>query len=375
MLTSGPVLRVDLGRLARNMDAIREMVGPHVAVMAVVKANAYGHGAVEIAPTLLEHGATYLAVARLEEAEPLRAAYPACPIFVLGRTPDEMLERAVKMNLTLCCFSAEQARLLGQYARRMGKTAKVHLKVETGFHRLGTDDVEELYRICTTDGIEAEGIYTHLALLDRPSDEAQLAKFMGIVQELEDRGVSFRYRHVADSIASVHYPDFRLDMVRPGALIYGMRDDDSPEQPPVETVLSMETTVARLCRVEAGEGVGYDLLWRAEKPSLLATLPFGYADGYPRSLTGKGYVSIRGVACPIVGLLCMDQCVADVTEVPEVAVGDRVLIYGDEKENALTFPKAAKLAGTNKNELLARLNARAPREYVSSCVAEESVVY
>ena len=364
MLTSGPVLRVDLGRLARNMDAVREMVGPDVAVMAVVKANAYGHGAVEIAPTLLAHGATYLAVARIEEAEPLRAAYPDCPIFVLGRTPDGLLERAVALDLTLSCFSAEQACLLGRYARKMGKTAKVHLKVETGFHRLGTDDVEELYKIATTEGVETEGIYTHLALLDRPSDEAQLEKFLRIVHTLEGRGVRFHYRHVADSIASVHYPDFRLDMVRPGALLYGMRDDDSPEQPPVETVLSMETTVTRLCRVEAGEGVGYDLLWRAEKPSMLATLPFGYADGYPRSLTGKGYVSICGIACPIVGLLCMDQCVADVTEVPDVQVGDRVIIYGDEKDGALSFPKAAKLAGTNKNELLARLNARAPREYV-----------
>lgn len=364
MLTAGPFMKVDLGRLGQNMEAIRAMVGPETAVMAVVKANGYGHGAVEIAPTLLEHGARYLAVARIEEAEPIRTAYPDAPIFVLGRTPDALLSRAVALDLTLTVFEASQAWLLSKLALAAGKTATVHLKVETGFNRLGTDSIEELYAIAAMPGINTEGIYTHLALLDRPSDENQLSLFLYVVRELEGRGVTFRYRHVADSIATVHYPDFRLDMVRPGALLYGMRDDDGPDQPPVLPVMSMEATVSRLRHVEAGEAVGYDFLWRAEKPSILATLPFGYADGYPRSLTGKGFVSIRGVQCPLVGLLCMDQCVADVTDVPGVCVGDRVVIYGDEAQGALSIPKAAKLAGTNKNELLTRLNARAPREYI-----------
>ena len=362
MIIGDTTIHVSLKKLGENLDAVRAMVGPEVAVMAVIKANGYGHGAKEIAPTLLAHGAKYLAVARLEEALPLREALPEAPLFVLGYTPDRLLKTAVEHDITLTVFSAHQARLLGAAAAEMNKQAVVHLKVETGFNRLGTDDLQELLEILRVPGIYAEGIYSHLALKDRPSDEIQLRRFLNIVDELKRAGFDFRYRHIADSIGGVDYPDFRLDMIRTGAVLYGMKGFES-DRLTVQPVLTMETRIARLRRIAAGEGVGYDLAWQAERDSLIATLPFGYADGYPRALGGKGFVTIRGYKCPLVGVLCMDQCVADVTQVPGVEEGDTAIIYGDGTENTLSVAEAAQLALCNKNEILCRLTARPVRIY------------
>jgi len=210
--------------------------------------------------------------------------------------------------------------------------------------------------------VYAEGIYSHLALLDRPSDEIQRDKFLSIVRTLEAAGHTFRYRHLADSISAVDYPDFRMNMIRPGALLYGMKGFES-DALTLQPVMSMHTRIARLMRIRAGEGVGYDLAWRAPCDSVIATLPFGYADGYPRALGGKGYVTIRGKECPLVGILCMDQCVADVTDVPDVQEGDPVVIYGDGTDNTLSVAEAAMLAGCNKNEILCRLTERPARIY------------
>lgn len=362
MITGDTVIRVSLKKLGENLDNFRRLVGEKTAVMAVIKANGYGHGAVAIAPTLLAHGAAYLAVARLEEAIPLREALPDAPLFVLGYTPDRLLPLAVEQGITLTLFSAHQARILGEAAVAQNKKATVHLKVETGFNRLGTDDAAELLEILRTEGIYAEGIYSHLALKDRPSDEVQLQRFMGMVGKLEAEGYSFRYRHIADSISAVDYPDFRLDMVRPGALLYGMTSFED-ESFSVQPVLRMETRIARLRTLQAGEGVGYDLDWVAQRESVIATLPFGYADGCPRALGGRGYVLIRGRKCPLVGIMCMDQCVADVTDVPGVAQGDLVAVYGDGTDDAMTVAEAAKIIGSNKNEVICRLTARPVRIY------------
>ena len=364
MITGDTTITIDLAKLGRNMDTVRRLAGEKVAVMAVIKANGYGHGAVQIALTLLAHGASYLAVARLEEAIPLREAYPDAPLFVLGYTPDRLLETAVAQRITLTIFTVHQARLLNEAAQKHGVNAKVHLKVETGFNRLGTDDLDELRAILCVPHLDVEGIYSHLALKDRPSDEIQLQKFLHIVETLEREGHSFRCRHIADSISAVDYPDFRLDMIRPGAILYGMKGFES-DCITVEPVMSMQTRIARVRRLHPGEGVGYDLDWVAERPSVIATLPFGYADGYPRALGGKGYVTIRGRKCPLGGILCMDQCVADVTDVPDVQEGDEAIIYGDGTHNTLSVAEAAQLAGCNKNEILCRLTQRPARIYLS----------
>lgn len=362
MTAGDTTIHVSLKKLAQNLDALRELVGKKTAVMAVIKGNGYGHGAKEIVPTLLAHGARYLAVARLEEALPLREAYPDAPLFVLGYTPDRLLETAVANRITLTIFTKHQAQLLSKAAQKLNTEAIVHLKVETGFNRLGTDDLDELRTILHTPYLHAEGIYSHLALKDRDSDLVQLKRFLSLVNALESEGFHFRCRHIADSISAVDYPDFRLDMVRPGALLYGMKSFESDDIT-VEPIMSMHTRIARLRSIPAGEGVGYDLDWVAQRPSVIATLPFGYADGIPRALGGKGYVTIHGCKCPLVGVMCMDQCVADVTDVPHVQEGDEVIIYGDGSGNTLSVAEAAQLAGCNKNEILCRLTARPARIY------------
>ena len=210
--------------------------------------------------------------------------------------------------------------------------------------------------------MEAEGIFSHLALVNQEENEKQYRMFTDFLEELSAAGCSFRYRHIADSIACVDYPQYRMNMVRPGALLYGMRGYHIGYLP-VEQCLTFKTAVSELHEIEAGEGVSYDFLWKAGRKSLIATLPFGYADGYPRNLRDKGYVTINGQKAPIVGVICMDQCMADVTDIAGVQCGTEAVIYGDGSDSSMTIDEASKLAGTNKNDILARLSARPPRIY------------
>lgn len=357
------IVRVDLGKIKENMRLIRDMCGEDVAVMPVIKANGYGHGAVGIAPALMEAGATYLAVATLTEALELRQAYADYPLFILGHTPGRLSDIVVENHITQTVVDYEQGLALSQAAQKAGVKAKVHLKVDTGFHRLGICDVDELYKIYELPGLEVEGVFSHLALVNDEENEKQFAMFMDIVGKLEAKGCTFRYKHIADSISLVDYPEYRLNMVRPGALIYGLRGFHKGFLP-VESCLTFESRISQIHAVAKGEGVGYDYLWRAPEDTRVGTLPFGYSDGYPRNMRDKGYVTIRGVKCPVLGVICMDQCMVDLTEVPDVEVGEPAVIYGNGENNTMSVEEAAKLAGTNKNEIVARIMARPPRVYV-----------
>lgn len=360
-------VEVDLSKIAYNMQQIRGMSGPDVAVMPVIKANGYGHGAAAIAPTLLEEGAVYLAVATLTEALELKDKDTSWPVFILGHTPDRLLHHIVEREITQTIFSLEQAQILSRLASETGKTAKVHIKVDTGFHRLGkvpsqefADEVCEIFKLPC---LEIEGIFSHLALTGDDENEEQFRLFNDFVSLLESRGCSFKYKHLADSIACVDFPEYRLNMIRPGALIYGMVGYHKGHLP-VKQAMTFKTAISQLHFISKGEGVSYDYLWKAEKDSIIATLPFGYADGYPRNLRDKGYVIIEGVKVPIIGVICMDQCMADVTEVPGVKEGMEAIIYGDGLDGSITIAEASALAGTNKNDIIARITARPPRVYI-----------
>lgn len=357
------VVQINLKTIARNMDKICQMVGGDVAVMAVVKANAYGHGAVSIAPTLIEHGASYLAVATMTEALEIRKAYREYPIFILGHTPDRLLHLVVEENITQTIFSESQARIIAEESRKSRKKAKVHIKIDTGFHRLGTDDLAELKRICAIEEIEIEGIFTHLALVSDEENEKQYKKFINIISELEKEGMHFKFKHITDSISAVDYPDYRMNMIRPGALIYGLKGFHKGFVD-VKQAMTFTTKISQLRHVSKGEGVGYDYLWKAPEDMVIGTLPFGYADGYPRNMRDRGYVTVKGVKCPVIGVICMDQCMADFSKVPDVKEGDTVIIYGDGTNYSMTIEEASKLAETNKNEIVVRITARPPREYI-----------
>lgn len=359
---------IDLGRISNNIRLIKDAAGPDVSLMAVIKANAYGLGSVRLAPVIMKSGADYLAVATLTEAVQIKEVYPDYPVFILGHTPDCYLDVVAELGLTQTVFSLHQAELLGSEALKLGRKAKIHVKVDTGFHRLGglpnDEFAAEIKAMFSVPGIEVEGIFTHLTLANAEEDAKQYKIFIDFTDKLESMGCSFRYRHIADGITFVDHPDYCLDMIRPGALIYGMHDGRFGDLP-VEQAITFRTKVAQLHPVSAGEGVGYDFLWHAERESLIATLPFGYADGYPRRMRGKGYVLINGVRAPIVGVLCMDQVMADVTDVPDVKEGDDVIIYGDGHDDAMTFAEVADLLDTIKNDILCSLTTRPPREYIN----------
>lgn len=359
-------LIIDLGRLADNLAQIRAMVGPDVAVTAVVKANGYGHGAAAIAPTLVEGGVRYLAVATLSEALELKAADPSYPVFIMGHTPDRLLPYVVEHDITQTIWTLRQAQILSRLAQARGCAARVHLKVDTGFHRLGQPPTEayadEIRAMSLLPALDIEGIFSHLALAGEAENQSQYKQFTDFIDALEGAGCHFRYQHIADSIACVDYPQYRMNMVRPGALLYGMHGAHIHDLP-VRQVLTFTTAISQLRDVPQGEGLSYDYAWKAPRDSRIATLPFGYADGYPRNMRDKGYVVIGGVRCPLVGVLCMDQCMADVTDVPDVCEGMEAVIYGDGADGSMTIAEAASLAGTNKNEILARFTARPVRVY------------
>ena len=361
------VVEIDLGKFAPNVRLIRKLFGSDTAITSLVKAKAYGHGAVGVARTLMESSADYLSVATLSEAVEIKKEYPDYPVFIMGHTPDKYLRHVVEHDITATIFSLRQAQILNALAEEASKKAKVHIKLDTGFHRLGLDardceqTVQTIRAITALPYIDAEGLFSHLALVNDEENDKQYRLFANIADRLKEDSITFRYYHLADSIATVDDPQFRLNMVRVGALIYGMRGFHKGFVP-VEQILTFKAAVSQLHHIKAGDGVSYDYLWKAPRDSVIATLPFGYADGYPRNLRDKGYVTIRGVKCPLVGVLCMDQVMADVTEISDIAEGDWATIYGSGI-NEMTIQEASTLAGTNKNDILARLSLRPVRIY------------
>lgn len=360
-------LVIDTDIIKNNMSLIKDMVGQDVEVMAVVKANGYGHGALGIASALMESGANALAVATLTEALELKNSYPEYPVFIMGHTPDRLLHHVVEKDIIQTVFSLKQVEILGELAQKLGKTATVHVKLDTGFHRLGqmpSDEYkEEVCKMFEVNNVKVDGIFSHLALVNDKENKKQYDLMCQFIEEVEAKGYKFHYKHIADSIATVDYPEYRMNMVRAGALIYGMRGFHKGFLP-VQQAMTFRTAISQLHEIKAGEGVSYDYLWKAEKDSVVATLPFGYADGYPRNLRDKGYVIINGYKAPIIGVICMDQCIADVTGIPNAEVGTEAIIYGDGHDGSMTIDEASKLSGTNKNDIIARFTQRPLRIYI-----------
>jgi len=356
------------------------MATPKAAV--VLKADAYGLGAVPVAGVLLREGADILAVACLPEAVQLRKAFPDAAILVMGHTPSEYLPEAVRNRVTCTIFDYDQAVALSDAARAAGTRATAHIKVDTGMNRLGLKpgDFEPgtgarsaaglLARMKALQNLELEGIFTHLALNNAASDAAQFSMFMKLIGEAAALGVDFALRHVCDSIGLMRYPEYRLDMVRAGAVLYGVTPMNTPlsATADIRTPFRFSTRISRLRRLEAGEGVGYDYTFRAPAGgTLIATLPVGYADGFKRDLSNVGSVIVRGVRAPVVGLVCMDQCTVDVGGVPGVSEGDEVVLLGGDSKarpgEGIPVLEMATWAGTNRNDIICSIGRRVPRVY------------
>ena len=353
---------VDLGRLRENYrNALSHLAGG-ARLIAVLKANAYGLGAARVARFLRGEGQTFFAAASRNEASQILAAAPDADVLVLGLVGGGELEKAVRSGLVLAVFSRAYAQNVIEAARRAGRKARVHLKVETGLHRLGLMPEETADVAALLDGsgaAEIEGVFTHLALRNKESDRAQLDRLRYATGEMTRRGLPTGLVHALDSIGMVRYPDEQMDAVRTGAWLYGVypRGYAHPEES--RLALTVKARVAQLHRVAAGECLGYDETHPLSRDSLIATISAGYIDGFPR-LNGAGSVEIRGRRAPVAGLVCMDQMMADVTDIPGVAEGDEVILLG----GGIGVDEYAAVAGLNRNESLARTGRRVPRVYV-----------
>jgi alanine racemase len=342
-----------------------------VRVLASLKADGYGHGALKVARTVLHNGASMLGVATVSEAIPLREAGIAAPILVFGYVPLWQMREAVRLDLTVTIYASEAARALARAAQALGKTARVHVKVDTGMGRLGIrseqlDEILALVReVRDLPGLELEGIFTHFAKADAEDlthARLQLARFQNVLQAIEAEGMRPPLVHAANSAATFSLPEARFDMVRPGIALYGL--DPSPEvrlPAGFRPALSFKTQVAQVKLIPAGEGISYGCTYITERPTWIAVLPVGYADGFRRAPATWGSVLIHGQEAPILGRVCMDQSMVDVSHIPGVRVGDEVVLIGRQGQAALTAETVAGRLGTINYEVVSEILARVPR--------------
>jgi len=364
-------LELDLEAVAHNVRALRDWIGAGVELIAVVKANAYGHGAAGIAPALEAAGVDRFAVVWPSEAVALRDCGISRPILVLGHAFPGDAAGCVARDITLTVHSLPLLEAVSNAAKDQGKTAKVHIKVDTGLHRFGVT-LEKAAALAETaremPAIEVEGLSTHMANADEPDDSfaaAQHQRFRAAVERLP----WIPFRHIANSATALRRAELRYEGVRLGLSLHGVLPPNSPG-PELRPVLSLKARLARVSDISPGEGVSYGLAWRAERPSRVALVPVGYADGWRRSLGNTGSVLVRGRRCPITGRVAMDQFVVDVTDIDGCAEGDEAVLIGEQGGERITADDVATLAETISWDILASLQARLPRLYHRGGVVE-----
>ncbi len=359
----GTRAEINLDNLKYNIGIVRKEIGPDVEPMAVIKADAYGHGAVVMMKYMMKYGIRYFGVSTINEALELRRAHKEAYILVLGISSDRLLHYGVDNDICQCITNSRQAELLSEYCVASGKTAAIWIKVNTGLHRLGFPANEEsiaaVVRICRLPGLRVDGIFSHLALEGEDFDHLQWERFKSFIAACEAQGCVFPIKSLVDGIGTGRYHHMHFNMVRPGAFFYGFNPDRNDLKP----VMCLKSEIVHLNLIPAGDGVGYGLDDAADHDRIIATLPFGYVDGVPRALSHyRGWCVVKGVKCPIVGLLCMDQGMIDVSDVPDVQDGDEVTVY-DSDGIAMSYPEAAKLADFNRNGLESAVARRVPKVY------------
>lgn len=368
-------VEIDVAALQHNYRCIQQQAGG-LPVMAVVKADAYGHGAVPVALALAEAGATRFAVATADELQELRNAGMCGPILVLGFVSKHEYPSLLYNEGLSAIYSLEQAQALSQAAACSGCLATVHIKIDSGMSRIGfpitEQSVEDIVAISKLPAIRIGGVFSHLACADQLGDahnQQQLAAFRDMVERCRQRGVEFPLIHMANSAAALAMPEARFDMVRAGIALYGYYPDPSLDfGQGLKPAMQVFARITRVFSVPAGTGVSYGCTWTAPRDSVLATLPLGYADGVPRLLSNRGHVLIGGKRAPIVGRVCMDQFMVDVTDIvaeQPLSPGDKVVFLGSQGEERITAEEIAAQAETVHYELLCHLGSRLPRNYVN----------
>ena len=358
---------VNLQALRHNYREIKKQLAAGVKLCAVVKANAYGHGAVAAARVAVEEGAEYLAVATLSEGIELRQAGFTTPILVLGLVMPEDAKDVVDYDLTQVVCELSLAKALSEEAQRQQKKARIHLKVDTGMGRIGVrpEEIGELAtKIAELPGLVIEGMFSHFATADskdKTYTKQQLAAFKDAIAAVEGRGIKLSLKHIAESAAILEIPEAHFDMVRAGVIQYGLWPSEEVTHPiDLQPVMSLDAKVVWVKTLHPGESIGYGRQFTAKRESRIATLPIGYADGYIRAYGQEGFVEIHGKKAPLAGRVCMDQVMVDVTDIPHVQIGDEVTLFGSD---SLTIDEVARWGNTINYEVPCLLSARVPRIY------------
>lgn len=363
---------INLDAICSNINAIRQMIQPETKIMAVIKADGYGHGASHIATALNEIGIDAFAIAILEEGIDLRQREIQKPMLILGYTPKEQYADLVKYDISQTVFDYSMAEGISEQAVKQGKNGKIHIKVETGMNRIGfadTDEsVETILRIAKLPNIEIEGVFSHFSAadeLDKTSAHKQLIRYSDFVKKLEEKGLKIPMKHIANSAGIIDLPEANYDMVRSGIITYGLYPSSEVHMERLKLTPAMElkSHVVYVKEVGPNEGISYGSTYITKKKTRIATVSIGYGDGYPRALSNKGRVLIHGEYAPIVGRICMDQFMVDISHIENVKQGEVVTLVGKDGDNAITAEEIADLAGTLNYEFICGIGKRIPRVY------------
>lgn len=367
---------INLDNIAGNVREIRKIIDDKTEIIAAVKADAYGHGVLEVTRTLLSNGVTRLAVSILDEAVQLRKNGINVPILILSYTDPARANEIIDKNVTQTVFSLDLARALSNAAVEMGKEVRIHVKVDTGMTRVGFmpgySAVKNIIEISKMPGIVIEGLFTHFASADERDKTytyMQFEKFMSICSELSRAGIHIPLKHVANSAAMIKYPRMHLNMVRPGIVLYGLypSSDVQSTELDLKPAMTLKANVILVKEVEKNICVSYGRTFKTKCASRIATVPIGYADGYTRLLSNKAHVLVNGEYSPVIGNICMDQCMIDVTEMKnEVKTGDEVVLFGRQKDKEIKVEDVASAIGTINYEVISIIGKRIPRVYIKN---------
>jgi len=369
-------LMVNTSHVAGNIQAVRKLVNSHTMIMAVVKANGYGHGALDISKAALCAGADWLGVATVQEGLALRTAGISSPILVLSPVFTEEFDDLLQGGLTSTFFALEACKKLSEAATRLGKTAAIHIKIDTGMNRVGYNSlntetiVSEVLAIRALPNIEINGMYSHFAASDSNAafTTEQFSRFMNVLKKLEQAGVHIPIKHISNSGGIINHPECNLDMVRCGVLVYGLAPCSTPEGAAqlanigILPVLTLKSRVAHVKTVKNGESVGYSRNYNAKDDITVATIPIGYADGISRQLSNKGKVIINGKVCNIIGNICMDQLMVDVTGA-DAKLRDEVTFIGQDGSYSISTEDIATMQGSINYEVATSMSLRIPTYY------------
>ncbi len=367
-------LEVDLDAIGHNMREIRRVIGPDVKLLAVVKDNAYGHGDIAVAKEVLANGADYLAVATVDEGVGLRENGIQAPILVLNHVTLTDIELAVKHDLVLTVYSLFITELINQQAQAFGKKAKIHIKVDTGMNRVGflcnEASLNEIAAIAALPNLEMEGVFSHFATTNLNDDhyaEKQMNHFTDFIAQLQNRGLTFPLKHMASSGVIFTLPQAYFDMIRPGIMIYGgYPGQQFHDRIDLRPALSLKTHVSLVKEIPEGSAVSYGLRWRSSKPSVIATLPLGYGRGIRRSYFDGGQVLIHGKRVPIVGTICMDHMMVDVSDLRDVKLDDEAVLIGTQGSETILMEEMATAVNSISYEIFSSISNRLPYVYIHS---------